>query len=96
MALQSIANRLNTQPLGFASSKNVAHEIDRDNLHQYVNAQDLKNYGLIPELIGRLPIVTHLNPLNKDILKSILTEPKNALTKQYTKLSVWRDRIEIC
>ena len=83
---RNIANRLNTQPLGFASSKNVAHEIDRDNLHQYVNAQDLKNYGLIPELIGRLPIVTHLNPLNKDILKSILTEPKNALTKQYTKL----------
>lgn len=83
---RNIANRLNTQPLGFASSKNAAHEIDRENLHQYVNAQDLKNYGLIPELIGRLPIVTHLNPLNKEILKSILTEPKNALTKQYTKL----------
>ncbi len=83
---RNIANRLNTQPLGFASSKNAAQEIDRDNLHQYVNAQDLKNYGLIPELIGRLPIVTHLNPLNKEILKSILTEPKNALTKQYTKL----------
>ncbi len=83
---RNIANRLNTQPLGFASSKNTSDEIDRDNLHQYVNAQDLKNYGLIPELIGRLPIVTHLNPLNKEILKSILTEPKNALTKQYTKL----------
>lgn len=83
---RNIANRLNTQPLGFASSKNTTHDIDRENLHQYVNAQDLKNYGLIPELIGRLPIVTHLNPLNKEILKSILTEPKNALTKQYTKL----------
>ena len=83
---RNIANRLNTQPLGFASSKNSAHQIDRDNLHQYVNAQDLKNYGLIPELIGRLPIVTHLNPLNEEILKSILTEPKNALTRQYAKL----------
>ena len=88
---RNIANRLNTQPLGFASSKNAAHEIDRENLHQYVNAQDLKNYGLIPELIGRLPIVTHLNPLNKEILKSILTEPKNALTKQYKKLFVMEE-----
>ncbi|OEK05677.1 ATP-dependent Clp protease ATP-binding subunit ClpX [Roseivirga misakiensis] len=81
-----IANRLNTQPLGFAATKDDGHDVDRDNLHQYVNAQDLKDYGLIPELIGRLPIVTHLNPLNTTILKSILTEPKNALTKQYTKL----------
>ena len=61
-------------------------DVDRDNLHQYINAQDLKDYGLIPELIGRLPIVTHLNPLNTEILKSILTEPKNALTRQYAKL----------
>lgn len=81
-----IANRLNTQPLGFAASSDEAHDVDRDNLHQYINAQDLKDYGLIPELIGRLPIVTHLNPLDTEILKSILTEPKNALTKQYTKL----------
>ncbi|MFY0593903.1 ATP-dependent Clp protease ATP-binding subunit ClpX [Roseivirga sp.] len=81
-----IANRLNTQPLGFAATSDDAHDVDRDNLHQHVNAQDLKDYGLIPELIGRLPIVTHLNPLNTEILKSILTEPKNALTKQYTKL----------
>lgn len=80
-----IANRLNTQPLGFAVSK-YEMVVDKDNLHQYVNAQDLKNYGLIPELIGRLPIVTHLNPLNPEILKSILTAPKNALIKQYTKL----------
>lgn len=81
-----IANRLNTQPLGFAAASDEAHDVDRDNLHQYINAQDLKDYGLIPELIGRLPIVTHLNPLNTEILKSILTEPKNALTRQYAKL----------
>ncbi|MCO6358577.1 ATP-dependent Clp protease ATP-binding subunit ClpX [Roseivirga pacifica] len=83
---RNIANRLNTQPLGFAATKDTVEEIDRDNLHQYVNAQDLKNFGLIPELIGRLPVVTHLNPLNAEILKSILTKPKNALTKQYQKL----------
>ncbi len=81
-----IANRLNTQPLGFAATSDEAHDVDRDNLHQYINAQDLKDYGLIPELIGRLPIVTHLNPLDTEILKSILTEPKNALTRQYAKL----------
>lgn len=83
---RNIANRLNTQPLGFKSAAVEDERYDSDNLHQYVNAQDLKNYGLIPELIGRLPVVTFLNPLTKDILKSILTEPKNALTKQYKKL----------
>lgn len=88
---RNIANRLNTQPLGFASKKESFGEIDRENLHQYVNAQDLKNYGLIPELIGRLPVVTHLNPLNVEILKSILVEPKNALTKQYAKLFEMED-----
>lgn len=87
-----IANRLNTQPLGFAASNDEGQDIDRDNLHQYINAQDLKDYGLIPELIGRLPIVTHLNPLDTEILKSILTEPKNALTKQYTKLFEMEDK----
>ncbi|MBO3700693.1 ATP-dependent Clp protease ATP-binding subunit ClpX [Roseivirga sp. E12] len=87
-----IANRLNTQPLGFAATSDEAHDIDRDNLHQYINAQDLKDYGLIPELIGRLPIVTHLNPLDTEILKSILTEPKNALTKQYIKLFEMEDK----
>ncbi|MFN3801675.1 ATP-dependent Clp protease ATP-binding subunit ClpX [Belliella pelovolcani] len=80
-----IARRLNTQPLGFAKLEEKAHA-DRDNLLQYVTAQDLKSFGLIPELIGRLPVVTHLDPLDKDALKSILTEPKNALTKQYKKL----------
>jgi ATP-dependent Clp protease ATP-binding subunit ClpX len=80
-----IANRLNTQPLGF--NKIVEQkQVDRNNLLQYVTSQDLKSFGLIPELIGRLPVVTHLDPLDRDTLKSILTEPKNALTKQYEKL----------
>jgi len=80
-----IAGRLNTQPLGF-SKKTSADLIDRTNLLQYVTAQDLKAFGLIPELIGRLPVLTHLDPLDKDSLKLILTEPKNALTRQYIKL----------
>jgi ATP-dependent Clp protease ATP-binding subunit ClpX len=80
-----IAGRLNTQPLGF-SKKTNADLIDRSNLLQYVTAQDLKAFGLIPELIGRLPVLTHLDPLDKETLKKILTEPKNALTKQYIKL----------
>lgn len=80
-----IASRLNTQPLGF-SKKSDNDFMDRNNLLQYVTAQDLKAYGLIPELIGRLPVLTHLDPLDKATLKSILTEPKNALTKQYVKL----------
>ena len=83
---RNIASRLNTQPLGFQSVGGDVDQYDRDNLHQYVNAQDLKNYGLIPELIGRLPVITFLTPLTKEILKSILTSPKNAITKQYAKL----------
>ena len=80
-----IGKRLNTQPMGF--SKSTANQAaDRENLLQYVTAQDLKAFGLIPELIGRLPVLTHLDPLHKDALKRILTEPKNALVKQYTKL----------
>ena len=80
-----IASRLNTQPLGF-SKKTEQEFVDRNNLLQYVTAQDLKAFGLIPELIGRLPVLTHLDPLDKATLKNILTEPKNALTKQYVKL----------
>ncbi len=80
-----IANRLNTQPMGF-SKKSETEFIDRNNLLQYVTAQDLKSFGLIPELIGRLPVLTHLDPLDRATLKKILTEPKNALTKQYIKL----------
>ncbi|HAH39240.1 MAG TPA: ATP-dependent Clp protease ATP-binding subunit ClpX, partial [Algoriphagus sp.] len=80
-----IAKRLNTQPLGF-SKASEASLADRENLLQYVTAQDLKAFGLIPELIGRLPVLTHLDPLHKEALKRILTEPKNALVKQYHKL----------
>lgn len=80
-----IGKRLNTQPMGF--SKAAADAVaDRENLLQYVTAQDLKAFGLIPELIGRLPVLTHLDPLHADALKRILTEPKNALVKQYAKL----------
>ncbi len=82
-----IGNRLNTRPLGFASGQDVqAGDIDKDNLLQFVTAQDLKSFGLIPELIGRLPVVSYLNPLDREALRRILTEPKNALIKQYTKL----------
>ncbi|WP_158861085.1 ATP-dependent Clp protease ATP-binding subunit ClpX [Lunatibacter salilacus] len=85
-----IASRLNTQPMGF-SKKSETELIDRNNLLQYVTSQDLKSFGLIPELIGRLPVVTHLDPLDRETLKKILTEPKNALTKQYIKLLAMED-----
>ena len=83
-----IAKRIDTRPLGFASKSDTSlrHEIDKDNLFKYVNAVDLKSYGLIPELIGRLPVVAHLDPLGRKTLRKILTDPKNALTKQYKKL----------
>ena len=83
-----IARRLNTQPLGFVATANSLQpgEIDKDNLLQFVSAQDLKSFGLIPELIGRLPVVAFLNPLDHEALAKILTEPKNALIKQYKKL----------
>ena len=79
-----IARRLNTQVIGFSVEEK--ERIDRDNLLQYVNHQDLKSYGLIPELIGRLPVLTFLEPLDKEALMRILTEPKNSLVKQYIKL----------
>ncbi len=82
---RNIGNRLNTKPMGF-TSKGSGDELDEENLLQYITAQDLKSYGLIPELIGRLPVLTHLDPLDKATLKQILTQPKNALTKQYSKL----------
>ncbi len=82
-----IARRLNTRPLGFASGDGLhPSDIDNDNLLQFVSAQDLKSFGLIPELIGRLPVVSYLNPLDATALKKILIEPKNALVKQYKKL----------
>lgn len=82
-----ISRRLNTRPLGFASGDGLhPSDIDNDNLLQFVSAQDLKAFGLIPELIGRLPVVSYLNPLDTVALKKILVEPKNALVKQYKKL----------
>lgn len=83
-----IANRLNTKPLGFSGNKVNFNDqrIDKENLLQYITALDLRHFGLIPELIGRLPVLTHLDPLSKETLKLILTAPKNALTKQYQKL----------
>ena len=87
-----IANRLNTRPLGFATSEDsTIEELDKENLLQYITAQDLKSFGLIPELIGRLPVLTHLDPLDGETLKEILTKPKNALVKQYRKLFEMED-----
>jgi len=80
-----IARRVNTNAIGF-NVNNEEQEHMKKNLLQYVNAQDLKSFGLIPELLGRLPIVTHLNPLDTETLRQILTVPKNALIKQYHKL----------
>ncbi len=85
-----IAKRMKKQTIGYAS-QNDREEIDEENLLQYISAQDIKQFGLIPELIGRLPVVTHLNPLDADALKRILTEPKNALVKQYKKLFAMDD-----
>ena len=79
-----IAQRLNTQVIGFGASGK--QRIDKDNLLQYVSAMDLRGYGLIPEIIGRLPVITYLDALDRDALKSILTEPKNAILRQYEKI----------
>ncbi|MBZ5858164.1 ATP-dependent Clp protease ATP-binding subunit ClpX [Flavihumibacter profundi] len=80
-----IARRVNTNAIGFNVNKEQ-QEHAKKNLLQFVNAQDLKHFGLIPELLGRLPVVTYLNPLDAETLRSILTEPKNALIKQYKKI----------
>ncbi|MCQ2204173.1 MAG: ATP-dependent Clp protease ATP-binding subunit ClpX [Bacteroidales bacterium] len=80
-----IANRLNSRVVGYNSDKDK-DKIDFNNLLQYVAPQDLKSFGLIPEIIGRLPILTHLDPLDRDALRRILTEPKNSLIKQYVKM----------
>jgi len=82
---RKIAQRLNTMVVGYASSKDNA-QVDRDNLLQYVAPQDLKSFGLIPEIIGRLPILTYLDSLDRSALRRILTEPKNSIIKQYVKL----------
>ncbi|MDA3821014.1 MAG: ATP-dependent Clp protease ATP-binding subunit ClpX [Bacteroidales bacterium] len=82
---RKIAKRLNTQVVGYTAVNDSA-AIDKDNLLQYIAPQDLKAFGLIPEIIGRLPVITYLDPLNEEALRRILTEPKNAITKQYEKL----------
>nr|WP_314864594.1 ATP-dependent Clp protease ATP-binding subunit ClpX [uncultured Flavobacterium sp.] len=80
-----ISKRLNRQAVGYSTSKNVDN-IDKDNLLQYIIPKDIKDFGLIPEIIGRLPVLTHMDPLDKATLRAILTQPKNALIKQYAKL----------
>lgn len=82
---RKIAQRLNTHVVGFNSVQNV-HSIDKGNLMKYILPQDLKSFGLIPEIIGRLPVLTYLNPLDREALRRILVEPKNSIIKQYTKL----------
>jgi ATP-dependent Clp protease ATP-binding subunit ClpX len=82
---KKIANRLRTQTVGYKVDKDEVN-IDLKNLYKYITPQDLKSFGLIPELIGRLPVITHLNPLDRETMLSILTEPKNSLIKQYKKL----------
>lgn len=82
---RKIAQRLNTHVVGYTPSQKSVR-IDKNNLMQYVAPQDLKSFGLIPEIIGRLPILTYLNPLDRDALRRILTEPKNSIIKQYVKL----------
>ena len=82
---RKIAQRLNTHVVGYHAVENTA-KVDKDNMMQYIAPQDLKAFGLIPEIIGRMPILTYLNPLDRTALRNILTEPKNSITKQYIKL----------
>ncbi len=90
---KKIAQRLNTHTVGYDSVQNK-QKIDTSDLMQYVEPQDLKSFGLIPEIIGRLPVLTYLNPLDRKALRNILTEPKNSITKQYIKLFAL-DRIKL-
>ena len=82
---RAITKRLNMQAVGFSASKSD-DAFERDNLLKYIIPKDLKDFGLIPEIIGRLPVLTHMDPLDKGTLRAILTEPKNAIVKQYKKL----------
>ena len=90
---RKIAQRLNTNVVGYSAAKETV-KIDRGNMMQYIAPQDLKSWVLIPEIIGRLPILTYLNPLDRNALRSILTEPKNSIIKQYVKLFKM-DKIEL-
>ena len=85
-----ISKRLNRTAVGYSTSRNTDN-IDKDNLLQYIIPKDIKDFGLIPEIIGRLPVLTHMDPLDKETLRSIRTEPKNALIKQYEKLFLMDD-----
>lgn len=82
---KKIAQRLNTHVVGYSASRATA-VVDKRNMMQYIAPQDLKSFGLIPEIIGRLPVLTYLNPLDREALRAILTEPKNSIVKQYVKL----------
>jgi len=82
---RKIAQRMNTHVVGYNSVQNV-RKIDKNDLMRYIVPQDLKSFGLIPEIIGRLPVLTYLNPLDREALKRILTEPKNSIIRQYKKL----------
>lgn len=81
---KKIAQRLNTRAIGYGVQ--ISSQVDKDNLMKYIMPQDLKSFGLIPELVGRLPVLTYMQPLNREALRSILTEPKNAIVKQYERL----------
>lgn len=81
-----IAKRINTRPIGFSGDRRLNETFEKGHLMRYISALDLKSFGLIPELLGRLPVLTHLEPLDREALMKILTEPKNAITKQYNKL----------
>ncbi|MFO7978099.1 MAG: ATP-dependent Clp protease ATP-binding subunit ClpX [Bacteroidales bacterium] len=81
---KKIASRVHANAIGYGTNR--SERVDRDNILQYIAPQDLKSFGLIPELVGRLPVLSYLNPLNRDVLRQILTEPKNALIKQYNRL----------
>lgn len=87
---KKIAQRMNTKIVGYGASK-TRENIDSDNLLQYIAPQDLRAYGLIPEIIGRVPVITYLDPLDRTALRQILTEPQNAITKQYVKLFAYDD-----
>jgi ATP-dependent Clp protease ATP-binding subunit ClpX len=87
---RKIANRLRTQAVGYKVKKDET-VLDLKNLYKYITPQDLKSFGLIPELIGRIPVLSHLNPLDKESLRNILTAPKNSLIKQYVKLFAYED-----
>jgi ATP-dependent Clp protease ATP-binding subunit ClpX len=82
---RKIAQRMNTHVVGYNSVQNI-RKIDKGDLMKYIVPQDLKSFGLIPEIIGRLPVLTYLNPLDRNALRNILTEPKNSIIKQYVKL----------